>query len=474
MKSDQDNPAHQLGMAFEAAAVAFRAEPNPGRAVRRERLQRLEAALLDHADRLVAAMKADFGHRSDSDASIFDITIPLGDIRRNRRHLAQWMKPRNKGMPLHLLPARGRVIPQPKGVVGVIAPWNFPVYLSLAPAAAALAAGNRVLLKPSELTPRTSEALQRMVAESFNPAEFSVHTGGVDTARAFADLPFAHLLFTGSTRVGRDIALAAARHLTPVTLELGGKSPAIVGEHADVVLAAHRIAFGKTANAGQICVAPDYALVPRQHMNTFVREVQAAILRYYPQGPASDDFSGIISEGHRQRLKALLADAAERGARLLPVIPEGTSPDARKQTPTLVIDPPVDSRVMLEEIFGPILPIVPYDSLEHALAFVRDRPAPLALYVFTHHRAEREAWIGGTLSGGACVNETAFHVLADTMPFGGVGESGMGAYHGEAGFQTFSHLKSVLYQPKWNAAFLFNPPMGGLQHLVGKVLRKII
>lgn len=472
MTPNPEDPALQLASHFERTQAAFRADPNPSAAVRRERLQRLEAVLLAHADELVAAMQADFGHRSATEAGVFDVTVPLGDIRCNRRHLARWMKPRRAAMPWHLLPARGQVIPQPKGVIGVIAPWNFPVYLSLAPVAAAFAAGNRVMLKPSELTPRTSEVMRRMASSAFEPTEWSVHTGEVALARAFANLPFGHLLFTGSTRVGREIAVAAARNLTPVTLELGGKSPAIVGEYADLARAAQRIAFGKCVNAGQVCVAPDYALVPRAQLGAFVEGVEAAMRRFYPQGAASPDLSGIVSEGHHQRLLALLDEAQAGGAELRQPIGGHAAP--RKLTPTLVINPPLDGRLMQEEIFGPILPVLPYDSLAQAQAFVTARPAPLALYIFSERRSEQQAWMKGTLSGGACVNETAFHVIADSLPFGGVGESGTGAYHGQAGFDTFSHLKSVLVQPKLNGGFLFNPPIGPLQHTVGKLLRRFI
>jgi acyl-CoA reductase-like NAD-dependent aldehyde dehydrogenase len=472
MNPSTTDPIPSLTAQFQRTLAAHRAQVYPSAATRRDRLSRLEAALLSHADELVQAMQADFGYRSPTEAAVFDVTVPLGDIRQNRRHLNSWMKPRRVGMPWHLLPASGRVMPQPKGVVGVIAPWNFPVYLSLAPVAAAFAAGNRVMLKPSELTPRTSAVMARMAASAFDRDEWSVHTGGVALARAFADLPFGHLLFTGSTRVGREIAVAAARNLTPVTLELGGKSPAIVGEHANLRRAAERIAFGKCANAGQICVAPDYVLVPRSQLDAFVQEAERALLAYYPQGAASPDFSSIVCEQHHTRLQAMLDEAQARGAQLRQ--PVGGNAEPRKLAPTLVIDPPADCQLMKEEIFGPILPVVPYDSLAQAQAFVNRQPAPLALYIFSENTREQQACLRGTLSGGACVNETAFHVLADTLPFGGVGESGSGAYHGKAGFDTFSHLKSVLSQPRLNGAFLFNPPIGPLQHKVGLLLRRFI
>lgn len=463
-----------LSAIFSAARAAHLTDPMPSAELRRERLSRLETALLKYEPELVAAMNTDFRHRSESDSGIFDITIPLGDIRRNRRSVKRWMKPRKVGVPLQLKPARGRIIPQAKGVVGVISPWNFPVYLAVAPIAAALAAGNRVMLKPSELTPKTSEVMAKMIADMFDPTEVSVCIGGVELSQEFSNLPFDHLFFTGSTRVGREVAMAAARNLTPVTLELGGKSPAIIGEHASLDYSARRIAFGKVANAGQICVAPDYVLLPRNQLKAFATAMETAVHSFFPEGPQSPDYTGIVNDNHLNRLRDLVADAKAAGAEVRELLPKNTEHAKGKMTPTLVLNPPKDSRIMREEIFGPVLPLITYDSPEEARDFVNSRPSPLALYVFSDGRQERDFWLNGTLSGGACVNETAFHVVADTMPFGGVGESGMGSYHGKAGFDQLSHLKSVLIQPKLNGAFAFNPPAGGFNKFVGKVLRKIV
>lgn len=461
-----------LRAAFDAARAAHLAEPNPPRALRKDRLKRLEAALEAYGDRLVKAMSEDFSHRSEAESSSFDVTIPIGDVRHNRRKLGKWMRPRRAGMPMHLLPARGRIIPQPKGVVGVISPWNFPVYLATAPIAAALAAGNRVLLKPSELSPATSEVLAEMLGGAFEATEVSVHTGGPELAAAFSKLPFNHLFFTGSTAVGRKVAAAAAENLTPITLELGGKSPAIVGQAGDLSRAAERIGYGKTANAGQICVAPDYAMVPRGQMRPFADEVAAVWQRFYPEGIASDDYTAIVSDRHRTRLEEMLSEAEDAGAEVIRV---GDAPtNSRKMAPALVLDPPRDIRLMQEEIFGPILPVLPYDTAAEARAYVAEGPSPLALYVFTDDPGERDDWLHQSLSGGVSVNETLFHVAADTLPFGGVGESGVGAYHGQAGFDTFSHLKSVLYQPKINGGALFTPPITGAKAKAMATLRKII
>lgn len=462
-----------LTTSFDAHMEAYKAEPNPSYQTRKDRLNRLEAGLERFAPQLIEAMQADFSHRSFAEANNQDITIPLGDIRLNRRKLKSWMKPRRYPMPKHLMPARGRVVPQPKGVVGIISPWNFPVYLSIAPIAAALAAGNRVMLKPSELSARTSQVMAEMIAEVFDPTEVSVHLGEGSVAAAFSELPFGHLLFTGSTQVGRLVAQAAAKNLTPVTLELGGKSPAVIGKHADLKYAAKRIAFGKSFNAGQVCVAPDYALVPRGQEEAFANEVAAVWTEFFPDGIKSDDYTAIITDRHRGRIQRLVADAEAAGAKVTRV-GEATGVNTRKEPPTIVINPPLDSEIMQEEIFGPILSIISYDTLEEAKKFVADRPSPLALYIFTDNAVERDAWINESLSGGMCVNETSFHVAADTMPFGGVGESGMGAYHGQVGFETFSHMKSVFYQPKMNGAFLFNPPMDDMKTRMGKMLRKII
>lgn len=464
---------HCMQERFHAMQQAHLSEPNPDYATRRDRLKRLELALHRFSEPLMAAMKEDFSHRSSSEAAAFDVTVPIGDVRMNSRHLRRWMRPRRYATPKHLLPGRGRVIPQPKGVVGVISPWNFPVYLATGPMTAAIAAGNRVMLKPSELTPHTSDVLKQMINEVFDPNEVDVVLGGPDVAAAFSELPFGHLLFTGSTQVGRKVAETAARNLTPVTLELGGKSPAIIGQHADLAYAAKRIAFGKTVNAGQVCVAPDYALVPRAQVDSFAIQLVAVMNGFFPDVAQSDDYTAIISERHQHRLQSMIEEAEARGVNVIRV-GDTRQATTRKEAPALLIDPPLDIRAMHEEIFGPLLPIIPYDSQEEAMRFVAARPSPLALYIFTDNKAERDAWVTRSLSGGACVNETMMHVAVDTMPFGGVGESGMGAYHGKTGFDTFSHLKSVLYQPKLNTSFIFNPPMRPYKRVAGKLLRKII
>ncbi|SDF27546.1 coniferyl-aldehyde dehydrogenase [Celeribacter baekdonensis] len=462
----------EMPSVFEAMRRAHRAEPVVSYEVRLDRLTRLENALTKAEPALLTAMSDDFSHRSAQESRTFDIDVSFGEIRTAKRHLKAWMKIRRVRTPLIYKPARAEIRPQPLGVVGVIAPWNFPVMLSLAPIAAALAAGNRVMLKPSELTPRTSAVLRDMITEAFAPDEINVITGGPDVSAAFSALPFDHLFFTGSTAVGRKVAEAAARNLTPVTLELGGKSPAILMPSADLDRAARRIAWGKTANAGQVCVAPDYVLVPRHKIGPMADAVMGAMMQFYPQGAQSPDFAGIITERHLTRLDALLSEAKTRGAEVIRL--DGGTGNARKFAPALVLDPPLDIALMQEEIFGPILPILPYDTPQQALDFVAGRDHPLALYVFAEDRAEQTLWLDHSISGGVTVNDTVIHVGFDTLPFGGVGASGMGAYHGRAGFETFSHLKPVVRQVKWNGMALVEPPFKGLKARLLKRLRRFM
>jgi coniferyl-aldehyde dehydrogenase len=348
------------------------------------------------------------------------------------------------------------------------------VFLALPPMADAIAAGNLVMLKPSELTPKTSEVLQRILHAAFSRDELVVITGGPDVAAEFSELPFDHLIFTGSTAVGRKVAVAAAKNLTPVTLELGGKSPTIITPSADMKRASRRVAFGKCTNAGQICIAPDYALVPRVKVEEFVIALEDAIQNFYPQGISTPEYSAIISDRHKVRLETLAKDAEKSGARVIRLgenVPGGNS---RKLAPTIIIDPDTKLKVMQEEVFGPILSIIPYDTPQQALDFVTARDRPLALYVFAKDRKDQEFWLYQSISGGVCVNETAFHVVCDTLPFGGVGASGIGAYHGAKGFETFSHMKSIFIQPRLNAAFAFDPPLTGLKKRISEILHKII
>lgn len=465
-----------LQLAFDVQRGAFRSDPNPSYEVRRERLERLIEVIEKNEEAFVSAISADFGHRAPIESRMLDVTLPIGEIKETMRQLRHWMAPRSVGTRLHLRPAHSKIIPQPLGVVGVISPWNFPLYLAFGPITAALAAGNRVMLKPSELTPRTSERLAQAFGEAFSEAEVKVILGDAEVGKEFSSLPFDHLLFTGSTNVGRMVARAAAENLTPITLELGGKSPAVITPSEDPARAAPKIVYGKMVNAGQICVAPDYVLCPRAKVDAFVEATKAAAARFFPTLGDNPDYTSIVSDRHYARLKGLIRDALEKGAEIIEVNPAGeTLPEERRKLPlTLVLRTTDEMKLMREEIFGPVLPVIPYDSLEDAIALINDRDRPLALYVFSSSDRERDEVLTRTVSGGVTVNDTLWHVANDAMPFGGVGPSGMGAYHGQAGFDTFSKLKPVFYQPSVNAIFLFHPPYGRVMEMMAKTFRRLL
>jgi coniferyl-aldehyde dehydrogenase len=375
------------------------------------------------------------------------------------KHLRGWMKPKRMPTALHFLPGSNRLLPQPLGVVGVIAPWNYPYQLALNPAIAALAAGNRVLIKPSELTPATSALMARMVAKHFAPDEMQVITGDAAVGKAFAALPFDHLFFTGSTAVGRIVAQSAAQHLPPLTLELGGKSPVLLDPSANLALVAERLAFGKLLNAGQTCIAPDYVLAPKAMVAPLAEALGAAVRRLYPRIAGNPDYTSIATERHHARLLGLLADAQARGARLLPTHQE-SSPEGRKLVPHLLLDVHDDMAVMREEIFGPLLPIIGYDSVDEAIAYIQRHERPLALYWFGSDATARQRVLHETHAGGVTINDCLWHIGQEDQPFGGVGASGHGSYHGVWGFHTFSKLKPVFTQTGFAGTRLFYPPYG--------------
>jgi len=453
--------AQPLAELLTCQQAAQSAQGAPALALRLDRLQRLHALIVDNQIAICAAIAADFGTRSVTETTLLEIVPTLNAIVHARRHLRRWMRPRRRAVAWQFQPARAWVQHQPLGVVGIVAPWNYPLLLALSPLVDAFAAGNRALIKPSELTPAWSELLQRLVASQFEPAELAVVTGGPAVAQAFCALPFDHLVFTGSTGVGRQVMQAAAANLTPVTLELGGKSPAIVGAAYADDKAARSIAFGKFVNAGQTCIAPDYVLVPRARLDTLAQALMSRLRTCYPAVAGNDDYASIISPRHHQRLVNAVDEARARGARVL-VHGDGGDAAARKVAPTLVIDPPLDILLMREEIFGPVLPLVPYDKLDDAIAFVNRNDRPLALYCLTNDAAERDAVLASTLSGGVTLNGTLLHLAQDALPFGGVGASGLGAYHGEDGFKRLSHARGV-HQVGWFNGFeLLAPPYGAL------------
>ncbi|MCO7513188.1 coniferyl aldehyde dehydrogenase [Pseudomonas guariconensis] len=458
-----------LAATFAAQRQAFASHPMPEAAQRRQWLKSLREALLAGQQQLVEAIDQDFAGRSADETLLAELLPSVQGLRHAERHLQRWMRPSRRRVGLAFQPASARVLYQPLGVVGIIVPWNYPLFLAIGPLTCALAAGNRVMLKLSEATPATGQALKALLERVFPGDLVSVVLGDMQVGQAFSRLPFDHLLFTGSTAVGRHVMLAAAQNLTPVTLELGGKSPAIVSASVPLDTAAERIAFGKTLNAGQTCVAPDYVLVPRQRLGAFADAYRRAVRRLYPRIGDNPDYSAIVNPRQLQRLERLLEDARDKGAQALDLYPDEPR-QGRRLPPHVLLDVNDDMQVMQEEIFGPLLPLVPYDSLDDALAYINDRPRPLALYYFGYDRAEQDHVMRHSHSGGVCLNDTLLHVAQDDLPFGGIGPSGMGHYHGHEGFLTFSKAKAVLAKQRFNAARLIYPPYGkALQRLVYKL-----
>ena len=443
----------------------------PDYAQRRDDLRRLRDALKARLDEMADAIAADFGHRSKDESRIADGMTVLNDIDHLLKHLRGWMKPRRVGVGWRFLPARAEIRPQALGVVGVIAPWNYPVNLSLIPLATAIAAGNHVYLKPSEHTPKTSQFLRELLAEVFPPDRVAVATGGAEIGAAFAGLPFDHLVFTGSTAVGRKVMAAAAPNLTPLTLELGGKSPALIADDYPIERAAARIATGKWFNGGQTCIAPDYVLVPKGKRDALVKALRAEVLaRYGEHFENVGDYARIINDGQFARLKGYLDDAKQRGIEKVTLAGHADAAQ-RLLPPTLLLDPGDDAKVMQEEIFGPLLPIKSYRTLDEAIAYINAHDRPLALYPFSHDTATVDRILQRTLAGGVSVNDTLFHNAVDGLPFGGVGPSGMGAYHGRAGFDAMSKQLPVLWQARRTGADLLKPPYSKAKWLIDLIVR---
>jgi coniferyl-aldehyde dehydrogenase len=459
--------------AFHAMFELSRTRPAPDLAERLDRLARLRAAVSENEGRFEQAISADFGHRSATETLIAETMLVLGEIKHAAKHLKKWMAPQRVSTALQFMPAKNRLIPQPLGVVGIIAPWNYPLQLTLAPAVGALAAGNRVMIKPSELVPRFSALLKEIISAKFDATEMLVTGIDGDIAQAFASLPFDHLIFTGSTRIGRLVAEAAGRNLTPVTLELGGKSPAIVDRSADLGEAAQRIAYAKLLNAGQTCIAPDYALVPENSVKDFAEKVQANMRTMFGADPDNRDYTSVVSDRHYARLEGLVADAAAKGATVI----HAAKPDdpawksKRKFPPTLVVGATPDMTIMQEEIFGPLLPIMGYRDAAEPIAYINKHDRPLALYWFGKDDAARDEVLARTVSGGVTVNDCLFHFTQINQPMGGVGASGTGAYHGEWGFRSLSKLKPVFYRSPFNRLADLYPPYGAKIARLEKMLR---
>ncbi len=454
---------------------AFEAERYPSYGQRRDRLNRLKALLRNHREDVIDALNQDFGHRSREETLIAEVASTVAHIEFVSRHLASWMRPRRRATSMWFLPGVNRIQAQPLGVVGVMVPWNYPLNLALVPLIVAFAAGNRVMIKMSEHTPASTALLQRLLAMEFDTSEVAVFGGDAPASAAFAALPFDHLMFTGSSAVGRKVMQAAVANLTPVTLELGGKSPVVIGAGADIAETAERILWGKIFNAGQTCVAPDYLLVPRGSAREFALQFARKYAEFLPDGAAGDDYTAVIDQRNFQRLQTLLEQARHGAEDVVPLEPISDELIARRKLPTtLVINPDLDSRLMREEIFGPILPVMEVDSVADAIAYINANERPLALYYFGSSEREQDLVLKTTHAGGVTINDVMLQFLQTSQPFGGVGSSGMGRYHGVEGFKTFSHMKPVFTQHgigRFTGLKLLYPPYGPLGrrliHLMG-------
>jgi coniferyl-aldehyde dehydrogenase len=438
----------------------------PSAEKRIEWIDRSIGLLVDNREAIAEALREDFGHRSVQTSQFTDIGGSIGPLKHAKAHVRSWMKrERRKVSPaiLGLFGARAHVDYQPKGVVGVISPWNFPFNLTFTPLAGIFAAGNRVMIKPSEFTPRCSELMAKMFHQVYDETEVAVFAGGPEVGQAFSSLAFDHLLFTGATSIAYHVQRAAAENLVPTTLELGGKSPVIVSKSADMALAAKRVMNGKTMNAGQICLAPDYMLVPKDKVGAFVAEATKAVTTMYPTLKDNPDYTSVINQRHYDRLQGYLDDARAKGAEIIELNP--AKEDFRQQPfhkipPTLVLNPTDDMKIMKDEIFGPLLPVKTYDTMDEAIGYVNDHARPLGLYYFGNDAKEQDRVLTRTTSGGVTVNDVVMHVAMEDLPFGGVGPSGMGSYHGVDGFKTFSHAKAVFTQAKSDITAMMRPPYG--------------
>jgi len=454
----------QLKPALALQRSAFAHQPYPEYTSRVAQLKKLKALVLNHQQAFIDAMSQDFGHRSSDDSRIGDILTTVAGINYSLKRLKGWMKAKSRHVGLLFQPASASVMYQPLGVIGIIVPWNYPLFLALGPLTAAFAAGNRAMLKMSEHTPATSQLLAELLAQSFPAEQVTVVGGAADVAAAFSALPFDHLFFTGSTQVGRQVMRAAAENLVPVTLELGGKSPAIIAPEMDVSTAVSRMILGKTLNSGQTCVAPDYVLCPADKVNELVVEFTTRFNQLFPEIAENRDYSCMINASQYQRLQQGLAQAASLGALLIPLSKEPTQQLQRKIPLTLLLHGTDEMQLMQQEIFGPVLPIVSYEKLQDAITYVNQRPRPLALYLYSFDAKTQQQVMRQTHAGGVCLNDAAFHVAIDDLPFGGVGPSGMGQYHGEEGFKNFSCAKSVLKKGRISLTPLLFPPYGRWIH----------
>lgn len=467
---------NNLMKTYEAQHLAFNRKPYPSWAERKSKLIKLGQVIETHEKEFQKAISNDFGNRAAQETTLAEILVIKAGISHALKHTKHWMRRRKVATALPYKMGSSQIVPQPLGVIGIISPWNYPLQLAIMPLLGALGAGNRVMIKPSEYTPELSQLMKKVLADVFTNDEVYVAIGGVDVAKAFTNLPFDHLVFTGSTDVGRMVARAAAKSLTPVTLELGGKSPVIIDDTADMVLTTTRIANGKLMNAGQTCVAPDYILMAADKIDGFAKAMINKAETFYPTIAANPDYTSIISDSHYVRLQNLLEDAKNKGAKIHTAGSDDKQQLAKERRVPLsiVTNTTPDMQIMQEEIFGPLLPIVASDSLQHALDYIGKKERPLALYWFGNNHIKRERVLIESISGGVSINEIAWHLVQENLPFGGVGSSGMGAYHGEHGFKTFSHMKAVFIQSRFSAGKMLMPPYTDKTSMLLRLMKKIM
>ena len=434
---------------------------------RKEWIDRCIALLIKYQNEIAEAISEDFGHRSTESSLLADVAGSIGSLKSAKENIKKWVKPEKRKVTpsiLGLLGAKLRLEYQPLGTVGVISPWNFPVTLTFGPLGSIFAAGNRAMIKPSEFTPKTSELMKKMFEEAFSEEEVAVFTGGPDLGEAFSSLPFDHLLFTGATSIAKHVMRAASENLVPVTLELGGKSPVIISKKSNFEVSVNRVMAGKTMNAGQICLAPDYVFIPKDKKEEFISQSKKVVTDMYPSLKDNPDYTSVINQRHYDRLQGYVEEAKEKGFEVIEINPsnEDFSQQAyHKIPPTLIVDPDDSLSVMKEEIFGPILSVKTYDSIKDTVDYINSKDRPLGLYYFGDDKEEMQNVLENTTSGGVTINDVVFHVGQDNAPFGGVGPSGTGSYHGVEGFKNFSHTKTIYTQSKFDGLFgLFRPPFG--------------
>ncbi len=451
ISTDGDNTGMRMRTVLERQKQAHIREGAPSAELRIDRINRAIGLIVDYQDEICSALSADFGHRSTDQSIMSDVVGCLGGLKEAKKQLRKWMRPdhRSSTFPFNLAGGKSRVEYQPLGTVGLITPWNFPMAMTFSPLAGIFSAGNRVMMKPSEYTPRTAELMARMFSKAFDENEVAVFTGGPEVGQAFSALPFDHIIFIGATSVGKNIMRAAAENLVPVTLELGGKSPTIIGKSSKMQTSTDRIMNGKMLNAGQICLAPDYVYVPKGQEDAFVASAQRSVATMYPTLKENPDYTSVINQRHYDRLQGYISDARSKGARIVEINPANedfSQQPAHKIPPTLLLDVSEDMKIAQEEIFGPLLMVKTYAGIDEVIDYVNAHPRPLALYYFGNDQAEKQRVLDRTTSGGVAINDVMMHVAQEDLPFGGVGASGMGSYHGYDGFKNFSHAKAIYEQ----------------------------